>query len=66
MKVATAHHPIIQKELGELVSRGMIEPSSGGVGFYSSVFTVPKHTGGLNHKRFDHYLHIPSVKIPTI
>ena len=26
---------------------GVIEPSSGGAGFNSSMFVVPKHTGGL-------------------
>ena len=47
MKVAAAHHPIIQKEVDELLSKGAIEPYSGGTGFYSSVFVVPKHIGGL-------------------
>ena len=47
MKVAEAHHPIIQKEVDELFSKGTSEPSSGGAGFYSSVFVVIKHTGGL-------------------
>ena len=47
VKVATTHHPIIQKEVDELLAKGAIEPSSGGAGFYSSVFVVPKHTGGL-------------------
>ena len=48
----------------------MIEASSGGAGLYSSVFVVLKHTGGfqpiLNLKWFNHYLHIPSFKMPTI
>ena len=69
VKVAAAHHPIIQ-EVDELLSKGAIEPSFGGDGFYSSVFVVPKHTGGLwpilNLKQFNHYLHIPSFKMPTI
>ena len=47
VKVPAAHHPIIQKEVDELLAMGAIEPSSGGAGFYSSVFVVPKHTGGL-------------------
>ena len=63
MKVAAAHHPIIQKE-DEHLSKGAIEPSSGGAGFYFSVFVVPKCTGGLqpilNLKQFNHYLHILS------
>ena len=37
-------------------SKGVIEPYSGGAGFYSSVFVVPKCTGGiwpiLNLKQF--------------
>ena len=43
VKVATAHHPIIQKEVDELLAKGVIEPPSGGAGFYSSMFVVPKH-----------------------
>ena len=47
VKVPAAHHPVIQKEVDELLAKGAIEPSSGGAGFYSSVFVVPKRTGGL-------------------
>ena len=68
-KVAAVHHPIIQKEANEILSRGTIEPSSGGASFYSSVFVVPNHTGGLqpilNLKQINHFLHIPSFKMPT-
>ena len=70
VKVAAAHHSIIQREVDDLLSKGIIEPSSGGAGFYSSVFVVTKHTGGLqpilNLNQFNHYLHIPSFKMPTI
>ena len=70
VKVPAAHHPVIQKEVDELLAKGAIEPSSGGVGFYSSVFVVPKCTGGLrpilNLKRFNCYMHIPSFKMPTL
>ena len=70
VKVAAAHHPIIQKAVDELLSKGSTEPSSGGAGFYYSMFVVHKHTGGLwpilNHKQFNQYLHIPSFKTPTI
>ena len=63
VKAAAAHHPVIQKE-------GAIEPSSGGAGFYSSVFVVPKHTGGLrpilNLKHFNCFMHIPSFKMSTL
>ena len=69
VKVAVAHHPIIQ-EVDKLLSKGTVEPSSGDAGFYSSVFVVPKHTGGLRPmltlKHFKCYLHIPSFKMPTI
>ena len=47
VKVTAAHHPVIQREVHELLAKGAIEPSLGGVGFYSSVFVVPKCTGGL-------------------
>ena len=46
VKVVEAHHPVIQKEVDELLAKGAIEPSSGGAGFYSSMFVVPKYTGG--------------------
>ena len=70
VKAAAAHYPIIQKEVDELLPKEAIEPSSGGAGFYSSVFVVPKDTDGLwpilNLMQFSHYLHIPSFKMPTI
>ena len=47
VKTAASHHPIIQKEVDELLAKGVIEPSSVGAAFNSSVFVVPKHTGGL-------------------
>ena len=62
VKVAAAHHPIIQNEVDELLAKGAIEPSSGGGGFYSIVFVVPKHNGGfqaiLNLKHFNRLMHI--------
>ena len=64
VKAAAAHHPVIQKEVDELLAKGAMEPSSDGVGFYSSMFVVPKHTGSLhpilNLKHFNHYMHFPS------
>ena len=70
MKEAVAHHPIIQKEVDDLLPKGAIELSSGGAGFYSSVFVVPNSTGSLwpmlNLKWFSYYLHVPSFKLPTI
>ena len=70
VKVPATHHPVIQKEVDEPLAKGAIEPSSGGASFYSSVFVVPKHTGGLhpilNLKHFNHFMHIPSFKMPTL
>ena len=70
VKAAAAHHPVIQKEVDELLAKGAIEPSSGGAGFYSSMFVVPKDTGGfcpiLNLKHFNHFMNIPSFKMPTL
>ena len=70
VKAAAVNYPVIQKEVDELLAKGAIEPSSGGAGFYSSVFVVPKHTGGLcpilNLKCFNSYMHIPSFKMPTL
>ena len=70
VKVPAAHHPVIQKEVDELLAKGAIEPSSSGAGFYSSMFVVPKHTQGLhpilNLKHFNHFMHIPSFKMPTL
>ena len=69
-KAVATHHPIIQKEVDELLAKGAIEPSSGGAGMYSNVFAFPKCTGGLwpilNFKWFNHYIHILPFKIPTI
>ena len=69
-KATAAHHSVIQKEVDELLAKGAIDPSSGGAGFYSSMFVVPKHTGGfcpiLNLKHFNRYMHIPSFKMPTL
>ena len=64
VKAAAVHHPVIQKEVDGLLAKGAIEPSSGGAGFYSSMFVVPKHTGDLHSilylKHFNRYMHIPS------
>ena len=47
VKAVATHHPVIQRQIDELLAKGVIEPSSGGAGFYSNVFVVPKCTGGL-------------------
>ena len=56
--------------MDELLAKGAVEPSSGVASFYSSIFVVPKCTGGLkpifNLKHFNCYMHIPSFKMPTI
>ena len=41
VKMAAAHHPVIQREVDELLAKGAIKPSSNGAGFYSSLFMVP-------------------------
>ena len=68
--MAAAHHPVIQKEVDELLAKGAIVPSSGDAGFYSSMFVAPKHTGGLcailSLKLFNHFINIPSFKMPTL
>ena len=70
VKVVAAHPPVIQRVVDELLAKGEIEPFSGGAGFYSSMFVVTKCTGGLqpilNLKHFNHYMHIPSFKMPTL
>ena len=47
MKVARAHHPVIQKEVNDILGKDAIEPSSGGAGFYFNMFVVPKCSCGL-------------------
>ena len=70
VKVAAAHHPVIQKEVDELLAKGAIKLSSRGAGFYCSMFVEPMHTGGLwpilNLKHFNHYMHISSFEMPTL
>ena len=61
---------LFRRRLMSSLLREKIEPSSGGAGFYSSVFVVPKHTGGLrpilNLKHFNCFMHILSFKMPTL
>ena len=68
--MVAAYHPVIQKEVDELLTKGAIKPFSSDAGFSSSMFVVPKHTGGLqpilNLKHFIRYMHIPSFKMPTL
>ena len=64
------HCSIIQKKVDELLAKGDTEPSTGGAGFYATVFVDSKPTGGLqpilNFKQFNCYMHIPNFKIPNI
>ena len=41
------HNPVIQREIQESLAKGAIKSSLVGIGFYSSVFVIPKHSGGL-------------------
>ena len=70
IKQALAHHPIIQNEVNELLTKGTIEQSAGGAFLHSNIFVVPKHNGGslpiLNLKQFNCYMHISTVKVPSI
>ena len=43
IKAATSY-PVMQKEVDELLDNGTTDPSTGGVGFYSNVFVILKHT----------------------
>ena len=47
IKATMAHHPIIQKDMDELLAKDATELSTGGAGFYSNVFVAPKFTGVL-------------------
>ena len=42
-----SHHPVFQKEVDELLAKGVIESLTGGAGLYTNVFISPKHTDGL-------------------
>ena len=47
IKAALGNHAVIQKKGQELLAKGIVELSPGGVGFYSNVFVVPKNMSGL-------------------
>ena len=46
--ISPAHHPVIQKEVEELLDKGAIEPSFCGASFYSNAFVISKHLGRLH------------------
>ena len=69
VEAAWGHHPVIQKEVQQLVAKGSIEPST--VVLVSiPVCVIPKHLGGLHPilsvKWFNCYMHITSFRMPTI
>ena len=70
IKASLVHHPIIQKEVDDLLAKGANEPLTDGAGCQSNIFVFPKFTGGLlsilNLKQFNHCIHIPAFKITTI
>ena len=47
IKADVDQHPIIGKEVDELLAKGVTAPITGGAGFYSNVFVVPRHMCGL-------------------
>ena len=61
-KSAAGHHPITQEEVDELLAKGATEPLTGGAGFQSNAFVVPRCTGDLwpilNLKQSNCYKHI--------
>ena len=42
-----SHHPVIQKEVDEILVKIANEPFTSGAGFYPNSYVVPKHTAGL-------------------
>ena len=46
-KTATVHHPVLRKEVNELLTMSGIEKSTYGAGFWSNVFVVPICINGL-------------------
>ena len=49
--------------MDDLLTKGAMEPATGGAGLYSKVFIIAKHTGGLhnilNLKWFNSFMHTP-------
>ena len=63
------HHPVMQKEVDELIANDAIYQYNGGADFYSNVYVVPKHMGELcpilNLMQFSCYIHLPTFKVHT-
>ena len=70
INVSLVDHPAIQQETDELLPKDTTESSTCGAGFYSNVFMVPKHRGGLQPipslKQFNHCMYIPTFNMPII
>ena len=49
VKAAAAHHPVIQKEVDELLAKGAIEPSSGGADFNPACLWYLSVLGAFSH-----------------
>ena len=68
IQATPVQHSVFQ-EVHELFAKGVVEPSSDGLVFTPNICVVAKHTGGLqsilNLKQFNHYMHIPTFKMPT-
>ena len=47
IRVTAAHHPVIQREVDELLAKGAIEPLTYDARFHTNVYVVPKLTGDL-------------------
>ena len=66
IKATPSLHSIIQKEVGEFLTRA--PPNHQRI--VLKCFVVPKHTGGLwpilNFTQFYHFMHIPIFKMPTV
>ena len=63
--MAMAHHPVIQKEVDELLATYATEPLTSSVDFISNACVVPKLTGGLQPrlKQFNYYTCTPTFKM---
>ena len=63
INAALTDNPVIQREVDELLGKGV-------AGFYSNIFVISKYTGGipliLNLVSFNQYMHIATLKMPTI
>ena len=69
IKVAPAHHSIIQKEVYKLLAKGVIEPTTGGAGFTpTSLLFLSVQVSYVPYSMLSDLIpmHIPTFKMPTI